>query len=127
MNGIPLDLSHIRAFRPWRKRNKIGFLMSTEEVQKGNPRRFGRFLPERKSAKVVLMDDPTLYEALHEFAHAIHWVTVTGFKYMQLDSIVHEQFAFNWLRNTPGIWGILSKEERAHAREYIKSRGGVSY
>jgi hypothetical protein len=109
-NGISLDVSHIRAFSSWLKKNKIEFLMDTAEVKKNDPNDAGKFQWLRDPPRIVLMEDATLYEMLHEIAHAVQFVTLGRPRFYDLKPADREQFVFNWLRETQGIWGILPRK-----------------
>jgi hypothetical protein len=124
-NGIPLDSSHIRAFKKWLDKVGIEFLMNSELVRKDKPKRLGMFQWRRTPPRIVLMEDATLYEMLHEIGHASQWVRL-GQKveeYKKIPPPQREQYVYDWLRTNPEIWKVLSAEEQTHAMLYAHEKG----
>jgi hypothetical protein len=64
---------------------------------------------------------------MHESGHALHWSSMTPEEYADLKGPEKEQYVYNWLRSTPGVWDSLAPEEQEHAMGYIGDKQGKAF
>jgi hypothetical protein len=128
-NGTPFTVTDMRTWKPWLDAHKVSISLDSAEVKRTNPDGFGKFVYTKSdpASRIVLMDDPTRYEALHEFAHAIHRASMTPEEFSKIEPPAAEQWVYNWLRNTPGVWDSLSAQEQEHAMGYVHEKGGTAF
>lgn len=101
-----------------------------------------KYLPANKggafnaeTGTIILKDNPTRYEVLHEVSHYIQYKNIGKGAYKNLPRAgktfdtkqfnAPEQFVYDMLSNNTRRWKSFTEAERMHANWYINNFGGI--
>ncbi|EAC7253710.1 hypothetical protein AF087_04125, partial [Listeria monocytogenes] len=88
-----------------------------------------------ETGTIILKDNPTRYEVLHEVSHYIQYKNIGKGAYKTLPRAgktfdtkqfnAPEQFVYDMLSNNTRRWKSFTEAERMHANWYINNFGGI--